>query len=448
MRINQFSSLLAFVVIAPVANLCYANYQSNDNPSIQIGKCIPEITFDNVINLSPRKFSTKSVDEKPIIMYFFSTACRASFQHFPEMHQMYSAHKQNFNLILIGIDLEDNVRGIYEKYSQKYDLNLPVTFDKTVYKQYHINSVPHVIWIDKNGTVQAITNVVDQGYLKQFIEGKEFDFISYSPEGNAKLRDFNPDEPFLLNGNGGEAQDFVQRSLLSEWKIGMPIDMPWAESNKSPLEGLKFLQVIGRELADLYRIAHFGKTYAWHPGDSAYGNYHYSLILEIEDKFKFESDYNLGKNLFCYSQILPPEKRNPAQMMEVMQRDLKNFLGYDVVVETRMMRYLSMVATDKARMKLINRGKSDVSSSSLTHVDFTNKSITSLISFLSYNLNLVLNDLPLIDEMGIHGNIDIAFSAIMTDLMDVKRALQKQGLDIVQKERPMKVIVIRDPYQE
>ena len=36
----------------------------------------------------------------------------------------------------------------------------------------------------------------------------------------------------------------------------------------------------------------------------------------------------------------------------------------------------------------------------------------------------------------------------MTDLDDVKRALKEQGLEIVQKMKDMKCIVIRDPKPE
>lgn len=445
-RIYWFLSILKnikFLLIIPVAFNCYGESQiENDNNYIQIGQTIPEIVFDDIINFPPVKFSTKELHGKPAIMYFFSTGCKASFTHFSEVNQIYNAHKRDFTLIMVGIDLNDNIQGVYEKYSRKYNLNLPTAFDKSQYKKYNIRGVPHVIWIRKNGVVQAITNVLDEGYLDNFIGGKEFDFISRA-SGRESI-DYNPDEPFLINGNGGESQNFIQRSLLAEWKIGMANYVPFAKPNRGPLDGLKFLQAIGRGLDDLYRLAFFGRTY-WYPEDSVYGNFNYSPILEIRDKSKFESNYNSGRNLFCYSQVLPPARRNPTQMMEVMQRDLKNYFGYDVAVEIRQMPYLSLVVLDKAKMKvLINNGRSGESSSSLIHVDYINKPISSLIGLLDFQLSLVRNDLPLIDETGIQSNIDISFNGITTDFDEVKKALQKLGLDIVRKERPMKVIVIRE----
>jgi hypothetical protein len=66
-----------------------------------------------------------------------------------------------------------------------------------------------------------------------------------------------------------------------------------------------------------------------------------------------------------------------------------------------------------------------------------------LISSISHYNGLVYKDLPLIDETGIRQNINISISAIMTDLEDVKRALQEYGLNIVQKERECKLNCVR-----
>lgn len=435
--------LCLILMITPIAFKCYGNHKINDTDSLRTGQPIPRIVFDSIVNSTQIKFSTKELHGKPAILYFFSTGCKASFAHFSKISELYNAHKKDFTLIMVGIDLEDNIQGVYQKYSRKYNINLPTAFDKVEYKKYNIRGVPRVIWIRKDGVVQAITNILDEGYLEKFVAGREFDFINRGAGAREPI-DYNPEEPFLINGNGGESEDFIQRSLLAEWKIGMAHYVPFAKPNESPFQGLKFLQVIGRDLGDLYRLAYFGRTY-WYPEDSVFGHVRYSPILEIEDKSKFESNFSLGKNLFCYSQVLPFERRNPDQMMEVMQRDLKNFFGYDVEVEMRQMPYLSLVVSDTAKMKsLTSNRRLGESSSSLIDINYIDKPIFNLVALLNFRLNLVLIDLPLIDETGIRNNVDVSFKAIMTDLSEVKAALQKLGLDVVKKKRLMKVIVIRE----
>ena len=53
--------------------------------------------------------------------------------------------------------------------------------------------------------------------------------------------------------------------------------------------------------------------------------------------------------------------------------------------------------------------------------------------------------MPFIDETGIPGLIDINISAAMTDIEDLRKALEKQGLILQKGEVKRKVLVIRDP---
>lgn len=57
-------------------------------------------------------------------------------------------------------------------------------------------------------------------------------------------------------------------------------------------------------------------------------------------------------------------------------------------------------------------------------------------------------DAPFIDKTGIEGNIDFELDAVFTDMKDVKRGLQKIGLDLVPGVKEMKVVVIRDAGKE
>lgn len=417
--------------------------QDTTRTAVRIGDPIPKITFRHVSKWPSGKFSTEAIS-KPTILYFFSPGCKSSFSPLPRLNQLYLSRVADFDMLLIGIDRDNDIQRLYRQYKRKYDLRLPVVFDAMVADQYNIRGVPHAIWINKKGIVQAITNAVDEEYLLKFTNGLPFEFIDYSSEGKLNREKFNYNEPFLVNGNGGEAGDFVQRSLLAKWKVGMPMYMPWASGDKGPLEDLTYLQVLGRELSDLYRIAYFGTTFAWTSRDSLYGSYHFSPILEIEDEALFQSNYELGKNLFCYSQILPSDRRVPDQMMKVMQRDLENFFGYSATVETRKLPYLRLIASEKARKQLRTNGGLERFSSSLVHATLSNQPISKLIAFLTYHLNLTIKDLPLIDETGIKENIDLSLNAIMTDFEDVRNALQKHGLDMVIGEKPMKAIVIRD----
>lgn len=416
---------------------------SSEPATILTGEPVPDICFDDVHYGTQRAFSTKDLHGKPAIIYFFSLGCHASFESLPQLELIYEQYKLKVDFILVGLDFDDNIQGNYDVYRKKYNLHLPVAFDQTVYKQYSIYNVPYVVWINRDGIVHAETNVVNADHVVRLIKGLPFTLIDYSKNGRETLMNVDTKKPFLITGNIEQDTAFIQRSLLSQWKKGMPVAMPSAEGPQSPLANLNSVQVYGRELADLYRMAYFGRTYAWGVDDTvAYGNFHYGLSLEIRDKSKFESDYDTGKNLFCYSLIMP-KNRTPEQIMALMRRDLKNFFGYDVTVEEREMPYLALVATDRAKRNLLNTGKRGKSFNDMISIRLVNVPMRNVVTAVSTYTDLVTKNLPLIDETGIKDNIDISFHAVLTDFDDIRTALHEQGLNIVKKKKPMKVIVIR-----
>jgi len=69
-----------------------------------------------------------------------------------------------------------------------------------------------------------------------------------------------------------------------------------------------------------------------------------------------------------------------------------------------------------------------------------NYSIKSLLS----QIWLDHRDGIFIDNSGILGNIDINLKCFMLDLNEVKKALQENGLDLIEAKKEMSVLVIKD----
>ena len=129
-------------------------------------------------------------------------------------------------------------------------------------------------------------------------------------------------------------------------------------------------------------------------------------------------------------------------MQQVMQSELKNYFGYEVRVEKRVLPYWRLIATAEARTKLRTKGgQSNVTGNHLG-VKITNKPVSSLI-YIIWGEN---QDEPFFaDETGITGNIDLDLNCLLTDFNDLKNELKKNGLELVQGRKEMNAIVIRDP---
>lgn len=445
LRKIKLTKMLVRIILASflISTACFA--QESEIVTILVNETIPDITFERIHYSPEGSFSSKNLKGKPTILYFFSTACATSFKKLPKISDLNKRFSGRVRMLMVGLDLDDDIQGNYEAYRKKYLLDLPITYDQVIYKKYWIRAVPTVIWITKQGIVQAITNTVDETQLEAFARGETFNHIDYSAKGKDILRNFNPDRDFFAAGKTYTDPSSIQKSVLMRWRAGLPNYIPHEELYESPLKDVKYLQLIGRDLAGLYRLAYFNKTSLWGPMDTiAYGKYHYSPVLEIKDASPFNSDYDLGENLFCYSQILPKEKRSEENMIRVMQNDLENFFSYKATVETRLMPYLSLTCSPGAKHRLQSKTTQHTLKVDMKSLKATNISISELIQVIIYYNGLVARDLPLLDETGIEGTIDISIDAILTDLHEVKLALNRAGFKVVKKKKLMKVIVIKD----
>lgn len=453
---NCLAKQIIYIFCFCLITKCIQAQPDQESNYPKIGKPCPEFVLKDVQYFAKKQVSLNDFQGKPLILDFFAVGCTSCFTSFPKINELQHQFNDKLQIILVGKE-HRFIRSSYERFREKYELKLPVVYDTIVFNQFKISGVPHVVWIDKNGIVKAVTSSsdVNKKNLELFIDGKDFQFEDYSYDASKdRWSKFDYTKGFLINGNGGNDEYFIQRSLLAKWEKGMPAFVA-TNIDRYVSAGLD-LQVLGLPLTDLYRLAYFGEPSDWFTWDTLlYAKYHYSPILEVKDPAVFKPDKWADAEKFSYSQILPPEKRTATHMMEVMQRDLKNFFGYDVSIETRKMPYLKLVATDEAKIKLKTRGGKTDASNSVAGVNFTNVPVSgtivkdggylvTLVHVISYNAYLVSKDLPLIDETGIKGNIDISFEAVMTDWEDIKKALQKQGLDLVKGEKDMKVIVIRD----
>jgi len=195
------------------------------------------------------------------------------------------------------------------------------------------------------------------------------------------------------------------------------------------------------DIASLYAYAYFGRPF-WNYGDSMYGRYWETPILEASDTTPFLFDSVTGKNLYCYSLIVPPNKATYEHMQSVMKGDLRNYFGYKVDVEVRNMPYWSLTVREEFKGKLQTKGRpTTFNATPYSGIEGENIQIGRLLSFIA-----IYNQMepPFVDETGIDSNIDITLNSMATDLPEIKQELNRNGLLLLKKERPMKVIVIRD----
>ncbi len=150
----------------------------------------------------------------------------------------------------------------------------------------------------------------------------------------------------------------------------------------------------------------------------------------------FQFDYN-------YSLKVPSGMATKDKFMRIMQRDLDVSFGYEVVEELRMMPCWILTVKDDFVKKLKTKNTRLLFAQGPTGINAKYIVVRNILDMIDhYGAN---GNIPMFDETHISDRIDIDFSAVMTDMEDVQRALMMHGLILERGEREMKVLVIRDP---
>ncbi|WP_188650883.1 TlpA family protein disulfide reductase [Yeosuana aromativorans] len=421
-----------------------------------VGKPMPDILLTNIEHYRNKELTLEDLKGKFVILDFWTRFCKSCIYSFPKVDKLNKQFKDRVEFMLVSGNkgkYYEGTREIYEKYRKRYNLGLPISYSVHLFDKLGIGVVPHIIWIDDKGIVQAISGsrALTPENIESFLNAEPLD-VDLNPnvtQLNKGSHGFDKKQPLLIDGNGGENGDFVYRSLLTLGKK----DINYSSYGYfKPNNGSSNIacQVINGSLKELYQIA-YGDTVQNSPDryktqSNCYGEYWYEPVLKIKDTALFVSNYKRMEHIYCYSLVVPNDRlSHTLDNQRIMQCNLKNYFGYTISVETRKMPYWSLKSTKAGKKNLVTKGgASAYKGNGFTYSQYTNMPIAQILLLLWGNNQV---GPPFLDETGITENIDIELDAILTDFEQLKKELEKNGLLLEQKTKDMKVIVISDTQE-
>ncbi|ACU05055.1 redoxin domain-containing protein [Pedobacter heparinus] len=402
----------------------------------KIGKIFPSIKFNDVQYHPSKQLTLTDLRGKWIILDFWNFFCKSCVEEFPKLDSLQKHFAKDVKVLLVGYTGsqysthdDKHIQPLFERVRKKNQLSLSIAYDSVVFHQLQVYS-PLKLIIDPKGVLRAVTYRITDADMRSFIAGKEPRLPKAWFRNENKVT-YDPDLPFLLNGNGGNDKDFLYRSVLAEFKDYMNGNNQYEFNIKG-----NQMQVLGASLAALYRFAYTGAG-TIHYGDPLYGRVAMMPILELKNQAPFEVDIDLRTGMYAYGISFPPDKSSKVQVMRMMQQDLQKYFGYKVEVENRKMAIWKLVVISKAppALKLPE--------------DVANYPFDSVRSMLYGITSTYGNDrYVFVDETNSKGKLDIILKCKMDDFQDVRRALRENGFDLVQGEKEMQVVVIKDNPDE
>lgn len=400
---------------------------------------MPSFTLQNVQDFHKSTISLADFRGKWLILNFWYRGCVSSIKNLSKANELGSVFQNQIQFILIGVNdaisFGDGIGPLYKKLREKMGLRLPNVQDSTLSQRWHIMSFPHIIIIDPNGIVKAITNGSDltQERLGDLVQGRPVDFFDKEIE-----------QP-QFNGNDASPNMLAYRSILSRWN-GQKQSIPTV-LNRIAGTDVPGYRASCVPLYQLFNLAYYGRPLWFSSRDSLYRTVYSYPFIEAKDTALFTYDYESGQGIYNYELIIRQDSVSKEEIMRIMQSELKNIFNLEASVEGRPMRVWKLISQADAANKLKTKRNS-----SRQDTDINGDGGAGGFSLHNTTTNVLLDLLtryitdyktPFFDETGISHRIDITIDALMTDRKQIVRELQRYGLDLITDEKIMTVLAIR-----
>lgn len=351
-----------------------------------------------------------------MVIDFYNTHCSSCIAAFPKNNKLQQRYGNRLRILPVTYEDKKKVDDFNKKNDYMKGNALPIIIkDKTLSAMFPHRGVPHLVWIWK-GIVVAITNgdMLTEDNVDYVLSGRSVadwprkdDFFNY--ENQEFLRDSALYSKFYAYQNGAKLNYLIDT-------IGDKLRIKFTNVYPQPL--FTFL---------------YGKMAPGMP----FMKKKERLVLNVKDRSTFERDTTIPYSLwlqehaFCYESTWPLGMEEKVLMSKIVN-DIGNRLSLEV-----------LYTKQKARVWVI-KGLNEKSPS----INQSNEKGAVLQSLLVWKgfLEIMQEAFPpiLIDGVESEMKITIFSSMMVNDFASMKKMLNLNGLDLVEEEREIEVLVFED----
>lgn len=410
---------------------------------LNIGDRVPNIEIKNLINAPKSNTQISDYKGKLLILDFWEVGCMSCITALPKIEKLQKKFAGQLEVITVtSKNTKEEVLASLHRFEVLKNFSLPtVIHDDKLFKYFPFKLISHVVWIDGQGTVKAITGTehITEENIKQVLEGKATNW----PVKN-DIVDFDYNRPLLdfINPNVSRPQTVFSSTFTGS------IDGVDGTSaiHVDSISNTVTINYFNAPLIDVCKGAIKGEI----TGDFGLKE----VILEAKDPSRYEyilngtywTEKGTQNELFCYSACLPATLTQ-EEIRKFVSTDISRWLtftlGITVKKETRQVQALNLVRTSNNNSLLSKGGKERIDRMEGRLV-FSNTSIETLIQHLNseeYPIPYVYNATGLSQLSKIDLEILVTPSSSIKDL---RNALAPYGLDLVETQRTRSMYIITE----
>ncbi|SDF80485.1 Thiol-disulfide isomerase or thioredoxin [Mucilaginibacter pineti] len=431
-------------IVLAVLCLNFAAHAQDKTPNIaalKIGDKVPDITISNILNykdVSGKPTASAKISDfkgKLLILDFWATWCSPCIAMIPKMDSLQKEFAGKVQFLPVSYQSEKDIKSFLARRQKKVSEPsvLPeVVNDFSLKSLFPHNTLPHYVWIDASGKVAGITGyeTVNKANIVKILSDNQPEM----PEKSDFKIPYNRDEALFVGNNGGSGKNIIYHSMLTGYANGISPGTytPLPDSNKN-----QRIRVINGEILSLFQLAY-----------RDLGRFNRNRI-EVKSKDSLILSYHFKepelewfkKHSYCYDLLLPPGMT--VNKYNYFRDDLQRiFPGYEVKIEQQVRHYLALQRTsDINKLRSLNGPqiwKQDQYGLTMHYQNWK------MFYWTLDDYFFQKSPLPIIDETGLKGAIDIELNADMSNINSLNNALKNYDLKIVEKLGSIAIMVISD----
>lgn len=428
-------------------NFCYAQQKPAGSKAIKplkIGDVFPKVILTNVKNYSSGTLDLSQQNGKLIIIDFWGAYCKGCLRAFEKIDTLQKKYRGEVFFVMPTKSTQEQVEGVLKKLKGKVKLpeGVPyVTSDKILSSYFYYYSVPHMVWINKVGRVEQISSgmTIDDKTIAAALAGKKLKLFEKT------------DRPYFtkidLPDNGSDSRVVYFTSLMKKLKELRSYD---CYSITDSLTGkLIGLHAHAYSVIDLFKIVVARDIFMISSLEFPFLNNnrviaevaHPELYIPPTDMTQWEAWYENNSYRFTFK--IPHERSD--ELYDLLDQELQKLFGLEAGIEKREVNCLVLKRTD-----------------SIDHLQTkTAKGVTAYKASQDFDLNYYLENvpfsnfmrmlvfynrklsLPIIDDTGYKGNIDIALDTKLDNIAKLRTELRKYGLALVEEKKEVDMLVLK-----
>ncbi|SIT97722.1 Thiol-disulfide isomerase or thioredoxin [Epilithonimonas bovis DSM 19482] len=430
---KKFCRGLLSLALTGIALLAYAQ-----NP-LKIGDALPKQFWKTPLQMvnTPQKTTTLAADkDKLILLDFWNTWCSACILNFPKMEELQKQFGDKIKILAVSNQDRTTLEKFFaSKNGSKYNQVQSVAADKMMHNLFPHLGVPFIIWI-KDGKLLSTTDA------RQVSTETLTAVLAEKPAVLQTVTQMNRDRPLFLS----EAFDRQKKLSMLNYSVLIRGRIPdiggGGTYRKSPGGRTYGRQFTNLPLNDIYYAL------AYEIFQQKYNDFYSEkrMLLQVSNvadvKPQIDSERKFDDNsLYSYEMAVPYSDAD--SLYTNMLSGLNSYTNFTATIEKRKIKCLRLVRT-ASQDRIATKGGSRVSAFYKNPSVLRNAPLQHMINML--NGDNTITDLPVVDETGYTGNVDITMPAV-SNLAALRKELSRYGLDLLEGEQLLNMLVVRDRNQ-